>query len=118
MPAPVNRWRYLGVVRTPTGEVSRELFRSVKEAREEVQNRHRTGHGRRMGFIYSALGFTIDPDSLRESEVEETLSPGSTVELHRVHRDFRVEPLPQFKVLLNPRGGTTSLRLKEGTTRT
>lgn len=104
------------MIRRPDGSVTREMFRSLKDTRDEIQERHRQGKGRRVDFEYSELGFSIDPDSVRRTESDEVASPGTTVELHQVHGDYRVEPLPRYRVVLNRRGGTTATRLKEGGT--
>lgn len=116
IPAPKNPHRYVGVVRRPDGSVTREIFLSLKDVRTEIRNRHRNGTGSRLSFDYAELGTTVDPRSVRQHEVTDRMEPGTTVELHQVHRDSRVEPLPKYRVVLNKRGGTTATRLKEGLT--
>lgn len=116
MPAPTNPYRYVGVVRRPDGSVTREMFQSLRDTRIEIQHRYRHGYGSRVGFDYGELGITVDMDTFRTQDVTDRLDPGTTVELHQVHRDSHVEPLPRFRVVLNKRGGTTATRFKGGET--
>lgn len=114
MPAPLNRFRYLGQVNRPNAASSVELFENVKDAKIEIMNRHRTGKGVRYGFDYHQLGISVDLDSVVTEDVEDPLVPGTTIELRPVHRDGLVEPHPRYLLTLGKRGGVSSVRLRRG----
>lgn len=114
MPTPGNRYRYLGDVIRPARAPTQELFTSLTDTRNEIGLRYRCGTGIAYTFDYDEPGMSIDLDSVHESDVPDTPEPGTVVYLRKVHRDGRVEPQPHYLVTLNERGGTSSVRLKEG----
>lgn len=114
MSAPKQRHRYLGVIRRPDGAMHRELFLSVSDARQELQQRYRTGIGSRINFDYDELGVSVDGGSVWQQDTTEQTPPNTTVEMHPVHRDYLIEPLPHFLITVGPRGGTSVRRLEQG----